>query len=159
MRSSKKEKTRVVALSPDTLKLIKTYILNFMPKTDLKALFTGEYGRLSTTMVRKNVKEAGKKAGVEELHPHALRHFCATRLLKAGIDLRKIQIHLGHSDISSTTLYTHLMTSEVQKEINELYGSIDGDDFFLQETLRNKVSQSWVQIPKKIGLNMEAVYD
>lgn len=105
------------------------------------------------------MKEAGKKAGVEELHPHALTHFCATRLLKAGIDLRKIQIHLGHSDISSTTLYTHLMTSEVQKEINELYGSIDGDDFFLQETLRNKVSESWVQIPKKIGLNMEAVYD
>ena len=159
VRSSKKEKNRVVALSPDTLELIKTYILDFRPKTDLKALFTGDYGRLSTTMVRKHVKEAGKKAGVEELHPHALRHFCATRLLKAGIDLRKIQIHLGHSDISSTTLYTHLMTSDVQKEINDLYSSMGGGDFFLQETLKNKAFRSWVQIPKKIGLNKEAVYD
>ena len=71
--------------------------------------------------MKKFVKAAGKASGIIELHPHTLRHFCATRLLRSGIDIRKIQVHLGHSDIASTTIYTHLMGSEVQAEINEFY--------------------------------------
>lgn len=51
------------------------------------------------------------------LHPHALRHFGATRLLRTGVNLRKIQAHLGHSSITNMQIYTHLISSDVQAEI------------------------------------------
>ena len=136
IRSSKKEKNRLVALAPDTIESIHKYILNYRPETDQKALFTGDYGRLTAAMLRKYMKQAGKASGVGELHPHALRHFCATRLLKSGIDIRKIQIHLGHSDIASTTVYTHHRGSDVYVEIHDLYINMKNEGF-----------QSWVQTP------------
>lgn len=106
-------------------------------------------------MVRKYIKELGIAADLKELHPHALRHFCATRLLRSGIDIRKIQIHLGHSDIASTTRYTHMMGSEVQKEINELYSTMENDVFPKSETAENKGVKKWVQIPTKSGNDEE----
>ena len=125
-----------MALAPDTIESIHKYILDYRPETDQKALFTGDYGRLTAAMLRKYMKQAGKASGVGELHPHALRHFCATRLLKSGIDIRKIQIHLGHSDIASTTVYTHHRGSDVHVEIHDLYINMKNEGF-----------QSWVQTP------------
>ena len=75
----------------------------------------------------------GKAAGVERLHPHAFRHFGATRLLRACADLRKIQAHLGHSSITSTQIYTHLISSDVQAEIYEIYSNLQDQDFFRLE--------------------------
>lgn len=130
IRSSKKEKDRFVALSPSTMEMIERWIREFRPNTDPKALWTGDYGRLKPAVVRTFIKEAGKAAGVPELHPHSLRHFCATRLLKRGIDMRKVQIHLGHASIQSTQLYTHMMSSDIQAEIYEVYSSVREHDFF-----------------------------
>ena len=130
IRSENGEKDRHAAVSPDTLEMVGEFVSRYRQPTDQKALFTGDYGRLTTAVVRTLVKEAGKAAGVPKLHPHALRHYCATMLLKAGIDLRKIQIHLGHADIQSTQLYTHLLTTDVQTEIYELYSSVRKHGFF-----------------------------
>ena len=133
IRSSKGEKDRFVALSPSTLEMIDRYVKEFRENTDMKALWTGEYGRLKPAVIRKLVKEAGIAAGVAQLHPHAMRHYCATRLLKMGVDMRKVQIHLGHGSIKSTQRYTHMLSSDVQGEIYDLYSGVREHDFFEYE--------------------------
>ena len=130
IRSSKREKNRFVALSPQTLSMVKEYITSWRKPSDPKAFLTGDYGRITRAVVRQYVKESGKVSGLGYLHPHAMRHYCATRLLRAGIDIRKIQVHMGHKDISSTQEYTHLLTQDVQVEIYNLYAGEREPRFF-----------------------------
>jgi integrase/recombinase XerC len=77
---------------------------------DSSALFLGRWGtRLTTRQVQKLVHAYGALgAGRADLHPHVLRHTCATHLLDAGADLRAIQELLGHASLSTTQRYTHV---------------------------------------------------
>ena len=79
-------------------------------------LFTGHSGKkLSTRNIQKIVSSAAKRAGLQNVHTHTLRHSFATHLLEDSVDIRKIQELLGHSDLSTTQIYTHVSTEELKK--------------------------------------------
>lgn len=73
-------------------------------------------GRLSRKSVFTIVRTYGARVGLEGLHPHTLRHSFATHLLEGGADLRALQEMLGHSDISTTQIYTHVDRRHIREE-------------------------------------------
>jgi len=78
-------------------------------KTDDQALFIGVRGRrMSPQLVRERVRQAGARDLGQHLHPHMLRHSFASHILESSHDLRAVQELLGHADISTTQIYTHL---------------------------------------------------
>jgi integrase/recombinase XerD len=115
VRQAKGKKDRIVNIPHFLLKdLKKQTIVQQRLKQD--CLFTGPNGRLSERNIQKIVRATAKKAGIEkEVHPHTLRHSFATHLLENGTDIRKIQELLGHADLSTTQIYTHISTEELKK--------------------------------------------
>lgn len=77
-------------------------------------------GHLTRTMILIIIKGCAAAAGIEKtVSPHTLRHSFATELLKGGADLRAIQEMLGHENVATTEIYTHVDTSELRREILE----------------------------------------
>lgn len=108
IRQSKGRKDRIVALSEKILKILREYYSQYKPK---EYLFNGQnIAQYSPTSCNAIVKQyLGKK-----YHFHLLRHSNATALLEAGTDLRIIQKHLGHANVKTTEVYTHVSTNILQ---------------------------------------------
>ena len=99
-------KERIVPFGPPAADAMKAW-LKLIPQDG--AVFLNRHGkRLSTRSAWKIVRDAGASNGITGLHPHALRHTCATHLLGSGADLRTIQEQLGHASLSTTQRYTHV---------------------------------------------------
>jgi len=118
VRSGKGSKDRMFLLSEKIVPDLKNH-LRSMKNEDY--VFQGWDGRMSARAVQKIVSGAAKKAGIEKnVHVHTLRHSFATHLLESGEDIRKIQELLGHSNLNTTQLYTHLTTDQLKKVKNPL---------------------------------------
>lgn len=123
VRSEKLEAERRVGLPGFLITDIRTYVAHYRGRGG-DALFTTCGRRLSYSAVRRMVRREGRRAGIEQMHPHALRHWCATRLVRSGVNLRAVQVHLGHASVSTTQLYTHLSAEEAAREVTGAFESV-----------------------------------
>lgn len=128
----KGDKLRVVFLSDGAKKAIKAYLekrsdveqalfvsLSKMPKGSTKA--PKIIGRIIPRAVERLVEHWAKVAGIpKHIHPHQLRHSFATDLLVNGADLRSVQELLGHANVSTTQVYTHLTNKEL-RDVHEAF--------------------------------------
>ena len=112
--TGKGRKTRMVPIGGKARVALENYLRNERPnlvkkRTSMEVFLSVRGGRLSPDRVRQIVKQRAAQAGIEEkVYPHLLRHSFATHLLEGGADLRVIQEMLGHADISTTQIYTHV---------------------------------------------------
>jgi integrase/recombinase XerD len=112
--TGKGNKERIVPVGKTALRLIQQYLRDVRPRlaadSRTPVLFLSIRGRpLDRERIWAIFKEAARIAGIDkEIHPHTLRHSFASHLLENGADLRVIQEMLGHADIGTTQIYTHV---------------------------------------------------
>lgn len=119
----KGDKERLVPLGEEAIEWLITYIKTARPILANKQLDVVFLSRRGQKMTRQTfwhrIKYYAVKAGIEQhLSPHTLRHAFATHLLNHGADLRVVQMLLGHSDLSTTQIYTHVATERLQTLIH-----------------------------------------
>ena len=120
LRCGNEKKSRVIPLYPAALKALMVYIQDVRPgmlaDAEEKALFVNVSGsRMSRQGFWKILKFYQAKAGIQkEITPHTLRHSFAVHLLENGADLDSLQELMGHSDISSTQMYTHMINQKIK---------------------------------------------
>jgi len=117
----KGDKQRMVPLGHEAAECVRRYIREGRPallgKKTSPWLFVNARGggALSRVGFWKILKQYGMKAGISrDLSPHVLRHSFATHLLERGADLRMIQMMLGHADLSTTQIYTHVLEARLR---------------------------------------------
>jgi integrase/recombinase XerC len=111
----KGRKERLAPFGPTAAEALGSYLRERTPKPGERAVFLNHRGaRLTTRSVHEMVRfYAGHAINDDTVHPHTLRHACATHLLRDGADLRAIQELLGHASLSTTQKYTHLSLTDL----------------------------------------------
>ncbi len=118
----KGSKERIVPINDYAIDALNNYINNYrqllVKNIETNYLFLNNHGKMLTRQgVFKMIKEECLKKGItKNISPHTLRHTFATHLLENGADLRVIQELLGHSDIQTTQIYTHITNETLHKE-------------------------------------------
>lgn len=112
---AKGKKDRIFNIPSGLKKSLKKYAKK-QKEQGREYLFTGPKGKMSERNIQKILKKYVKKSEIKkDVHPHTLRHSFATHLLENGVDIRKIQELLGHADLSTTQIYTHISNEELKK--------------------------------------------
>jgi len=120
VRMGKGKKDRMFNISDFLFKPLKKQIEQ-QKQNNHEFLFTGPKGKLTDRNLQKLVKKAAESAGIKkDVHPHTLRHSFATHLLENGVDIRVIQELLGHADISTTQIYSHVSSVMLKKVISPI---------------------------------------
>lgn len=123
----KGNKERMVPIYPQAAKIVDEYIKEDRKKlarsSEEKALFLNQRGdRLTRQGLWQILKAYAKSAGLgEKVTPHTLRHSFATHMLSGGADLRSVQELLGHANISTTQIYTHLTSEHIRNSYNKAH--------------------------------------
>ncbi len=117
----KGNRRRLVPIAEASCRAVQQYLDHARPvlavsRRDLGRVFLSRFGRpLDRMGVWKLVKACARRAGIKDAHPHTLRHSFATHLLAGGADLRIVQELLGHADIATTEIYTHIDRSRLSE--------------------------------------------
>jgi len=123
--TGKGEKVRIVPVGRFAIEAINKWLESrpAMAAQDETAIFTSQRGkRLSTRSVQQRINYWAKRLGLDvRVHPHMLRHSFASHILQSSSDLRAVQELLGHSDISTTQIYTHLDFQHLAKVYDEAH--------------------------------------
>jgi integrase/recombinase XerD len=115
VRAGKGSKDRMIILSDAIIR--KLAVLG----RESEYVFPGRNGPLTTRNIQEIVKRAAAKAGIDKkITPHTLRHSFATHLLEAGNDIRLIQELLGHSNLQTTQIYTHVSSEQKRKVVSPM---------------------------------------
>ena len=118
----KGSKERIVPVGGEAVRAIRNYLHGGRPQLTKDGsggeLFLSKRGTpISRKMIWVLVKDYARKAGIEKnLTPHGLRHSFATHLLMGGADVRAVQEMLGHADVGTTQIYTHVESQRLQEE-------------------------------------------
>lgn len=132
MVRGKGQKDRPIFISEEAAHYISSYIEqrndSFPPlfinvSRNMQASRSGDYRRLTARSIQRIVHKYARKAGItKHVSPHTMRHSYATNLLMNGADIRSVQAMLGHSNISTTQIYTHITDTHL-KEVHDQFHS------------------------------------
>ncbi|MBI2605513.1 MAG: tyrosine recombinase XerD [Deltaproteobacteria bacterium] len=128
-------KIRLVPLDQQTVQMLKEYLTSVRPRLSSRqarkrlknssapTLFLSSHGRPFTRQgFWKMIRRAALKAGItSKVSPHVLRHAFATHLLERGMNLRSLQMVLGHSDIATTEIYSHVTTTHLHETVKKYH--------------------------------------
>jgi integrase/recombinase XerD len=124
----KGDKERLVPIGSSAVKYVKIYLKNIRVHIPVKQgnediVFLNRRGsKLTRVMIFLIIKELAKKAGIKKtISPHTFRHSFATHLIEGGADLRAVQEMLGHENITTTQIYTHLDREFLRKTLEQFH--------------------------------------
>ncbi|MFN2502580.1 MAG: site-specific tyrosine recombinase XerD [Pyrinomonadaceae bacterium] len=122
--TGKGSQTRRVPVGSSAIEWLKTYLANRrkMDNIEIENLFVTSAGLpLTRQAVYLAITEYARKCGFEGVSPHTLRHSFATHLVQNSADIRSVQQMLGHADISTTQIYTHITNTELKKNYDRFH--------------------------------------
>jgi len=122
IRQSKHNKTRIMPIEEKmlfgrTYPSLKNYIQHWRIDSCKHYVFTTKERRMTQNYLRRIIKEVGKKAGMSWIHPHSFRHYAATNMLRAGVNIRIVQEILGHASIETTGRYLHVIEHDGREAV------------------------------------------
>ena len=124
----KGDKQRIVPVSSAARDKMQLYMEFRRPKhrSDTTLFLNNRGTPLTRVMVFTIIRQAAKQAGIDkQISPHTLRHSFATHLLEGGANIRQVQELLGHENIETTEIYTHLNRHHLSEVVNEKFSNID----------------------------------
>ncbi len=124
IHGGKGDKERVVLVPSEVSELMKNYHMEMIEKEKISEylLISQKGGKFDTSTIERVVKKVAQEAGIRRrVTPHTLRHTFATNILRNGGDIRFIQTLLGHANIGTTEIYTHI-DSEAMREMFRKFG-------------------------------------
>jgi integrase/recombinase XerD len=137
--TGKGSKTRRVPVGTSAVEWVKSYLAyrRKHENTGSQNLFVSPAGRpLNRQIIHSMIKEYAEKCGLEGVSPHTLRHSFATHLVQNRADIRSVQQMLGHADISTTQIYTHITDSHLKSSYERFHP-------------RSRVQPTEPEVPKK----------
>jgi len=122
--TGKGNKTRRVPIGTSAVEWLKSYLAlrRKNEKTEIQNLFVSPSGKpLTRQLIHSFIKAYAKQCGLEGVSPHTLRHSFATHLVQNRADIRSVQQMLGHADISTTQIYTHITDAHLKKAYEDFH--------------------------------------